>query len=239
MSASSSGDAPASLLGAARAVCAAVDGVEPAVAAEVVRGAVEPHENRALAARYRRLAALVEGRPEVLTGGRHPLQLDPAPHRSTAGDAVRVVAELARRGHDLAALRWHCPAGHPVAHRHWLDPCRGGCPWCRHDQALHQAAAVLAEMLPAVDHHAAAAALCEAVGDAGERPNAGRLGRLGALLEAEPGLLSSGRRPSRAAIPVDCQALGDLGRLAATLASSGQPTVKVLTRRCDAGHPQT
>lgn len=234
---SGSQDELASLLAAARAVCVAVDDVEEAMAAEVVRGAVEPHENRALAARYRRLAVLVADRPEVLTGGRHPLQLNPTPHRSTAGDAVRVVAELARRGHNLDALRWHCPAGHPVAHRHWLDPCRGGCPWCRHEKALRQAAAVLAGMLPALDHQAATAALRETVGDAGERPNAARLGRLAALLEAEPGLLSCGRRPSRAAIPVDHQALGDLGRLSAALASR-QPTVKVLTPRCDASHPQ-
>ena len=238
MSASGSGDEPASLAAAAHAVCAAVDGVGSAVAAEVVRAAVDPHERRALAARYRRLAALVEGRPGVLTGGRHPGQLSPPPHRSTAGDAVRVVAELARRGHDLAPLRWHCPAGHPLAHRHWLDPCRGGCPWCLHDQALHHAAAVLAGTLPALGCQEAAVALCAAVEGTGGQPNAPRLRRLAALLEAEPELLSSGRRPTRAAIPVDCQALGDLGRLAATLTAAGHPTVKVLAWRCDAGHPQ-
>lgn len=176
-------------------------------------------------------------RPQVLTGGVHPLQLASPPHRSTAGDAVRVVAGLAGRGHDLFSLRWHCDVGHRVAQRHWLDPCRGGCPWCRHDAAAAEAAMTRRGLLPGLGLQEAVAALCDAV-EGDERPNAARLARLGGLLSTEPGLLTAGRYLSRPAIAVDQRAAADVARLAANMVAAGQRGVRLLVRRCDAGHAQ-
>jgi hypothetical protein len=232
-------DESPSLADAAAAVTKILDGVDGATARAAIHAAVDPYERQSLPARYRRLHALLVTHPGVLTAGAHPSLLDPAPARSTAKDAVRLVAELRRVGLSLAPLVRRCPAGHVLAHDHWTNPCRGGCPRCQEEAALSVVVEVLTGLLPGLGHETAAGALIASIeGFGAPGPHAARFRQLAAVLARSPELLTCGDQPMALASPTEAQAVADVVRLTAELAGRGRVEVVPLRRRCPAGHFQ-
>ena len=232
-------DESPSLADAAAAVAARVDGVDGATARAAIHAAVDPYERQSLPARYRRLHALLVTHPGVLTAGAHPSLLDPAPARSTAKDAVRLVAELCRAGVPIDPLVRRCPAGHVLDHDHWTNPCRGGCLRCQEDAARSTVAEILAGLLPGLGHETAAEALTTSIeGFGAPGPHAARYRHLAALLARSPELLTCGVQPMALASPTEAQAVADVVRLTAELAGRGRSEVVSLRRRCAAGHVQ-
>lgn len=232
-------DESPSLADAAAAVTKILDGVDGATARAAIHAAVDPYERQSLPARYRRLHALLVTHPGVLTAGAHPSLLDPAPARSTAKDTVRLVAELRRVGLSLAPLVRRCPAGHVLAHDHWTNPCRGGCPSCQEEAALSVVVEVLTGLLPGLGHETAAGALTASIeGFGAPGPHAARFRQLAAVLARSPELLTCGDQPMALASPTEAQAVADVVRLTAELAGRGRAEVVPLRRRCPAGHFQ-
>lgn len=216
-----------------------IDGIDGATARAAIHAAVDPYERQSLPARYRRLHALLVTHPGVLTAGAHPSLLDPAPARSTAKDTVRLVAELRRVGVPLAPLVRRCPAGHVLAHDHWTNPCRGGCPRCQEEATLSVVAEILTGLLPGLGHEAAAGALTASVeGFGAPGPHAARYRHLAAVLARSPELLTCGDQPMALASPTEAQAVADVVRLTADLGARGRGDVVPLRRRCSAGHVQ-